>query len=143
MSEKGLASDFCRNPKCRLFGKTGQDNLYVRERYGTEAIRLLRCRECQEEFSERQGTPLACLKLPKAKVIEVLEHLADGCGVRKTARLTHVARTTVGRIVARAGAHARAFHNVRVKGVPVGEAQFDEMWAFVGKKRQEMRSQRS
>jgi hypothetical protein len=39
----------------------GQDNLTVRKIYGQDRIRLLRCRTCGEEFSERRGTALSTL----------------------------------------------------------------------------------
>lgn len=38
------------------------------------------------------------------------------------------------------GKHAEKFHYQKVKDVEVKEAQFDEKWSFVGKKRKELQS---
>lgn len=95
----------------------------------------LGCRACKARFSERRGTPLFDLRIPRAKIIDVVKHLAEGVGVRKTARLTGVSRDTVGRIVKLVGNHAKAIHDELVQGLDVPEVQMDEMWSFVGKKR--------
>ncbi len=41
-------------------------------------------------FSEFEGTPFFNSKLPHDKVLAVQEHLAEGCGIRQTARLVGV-----------------------------------------------------
>lgn len=43
-------------------------------------------------------------------------------------------KTGVTNLALRLGLHARALHDARVRDVTVEEAQFDEKWAFVGKK---------
>lgn len=130
-----LAEDVvCVNPACRDVGVKGKQNVYVRR--NRNGIRYVRCRTCRDEFSERKGTPLFDLKIPQAKAIDTVKHLAEGVGVRATARLTGVSRDTVGRILKRVGVHAKATHDEQVQGLDVPEAQMDEMWSFVGKKRQ-------
>jgi LacI family transcriptional regulator len=71
---------------------------------------MLRCRTCKARFSERKGTPLFGANLPEEKVLAVLEHIAEGCGVRKTGRLLGVHRDTVMRYSRLAGDHAREVH---------------------------------
>jgi hypothetical protein len=41
--------------ECPLLRQTGQDKLVIRKVYGHDAIRLLRCRRCGDEFSARRG----------------------------------------------------------------------------------------
>ena len=78
----------CHNPDCPLRGRRGAGNLSVCGTYGKrETFRLLYCRSCKARFGERKGTPLFNARLPAGKAVSVLEHLADGCGVRQTARL--------------------------------------------------------
>ena len=96
---------------------------------------MLRCRACKARFSERKGTPLFDSRLPPEKVESVLEHIAEGCGVRQTGRLCKVNRGTVGRLSRIAGEHARDLHDELVALSPrTREVQFDEKWAFVAKK---------
>ena len=126
----------CLNSGCPEHGKRGAGNLSVTSRYGPEkARRMLRCRVCKARFSERKGTPLFDSRLPPMKVESVLEHIAEGCGVRQTGRLCQVNPGTVGRLSRIAGAHARDLHDELVSLPPLTrEIQFDEKWAFVAKK---------
>ena len=126
----------CHNQDCRDHGQRGADNLTVCMRYGKhQHLRLLYCRSCKARFSERQGTPLFGAKLETAKMVSVLDHVSEGCGVRKTSRLIGVHRDTVSRYSLLAGEHAQDLHDVLVAFSPqTREVQFDEKWAFVGKK---------
>jgi len=84
----------------------------VTSRYGPEkARRMLRCRTCKARFSERKGTPMFDSRLPPGTAESVLEHVAEGCGVRQTGRLCKVNRGTVGRLSRLAGEQARDLHD--------------------------------
>jgi transposase-like protein len=131
-----VADVACTSPKCPQRGVKGAGNVILRRTYGPDAIRFLNCRLCKAQFSERRGTPLFDLRLPKAEIIDVVKHLAEGIGGRKTARLTGVSRDSVGRIMKLVGKHAKAIHDELVRDLDVPEVQMDEMWSFVGKKRQ-------
>lgn len=108
----------CLNPACADSGKRGAGNLSVAARYGAQQRRLLRCHTCKARFSERKGTALFDTRLPAAKVLAVLEHLAEGCGVRQTGRLVGVKKDTVTRYALRAGQHAQALHDELVAFSP-------------------------
>ena len=126
----------CPNPKCPKFGTRGGESVILRRRYGPDEIRFLRCRACHKEFSERQGTPLFDLRIPRAKIVDVVRHLGEGTGVRATHRLTGVSRVGIDHILQRVGKHAKALHAELVRDLKVPEVQMDEMWSLVGKKRQ-------
>ncbi len=101
----------CQNPQCADYGKRGAGNLTACRRLGKEQpLRLLYCRTCHARFSERKGTPLFAARLPEATVYAVLEHIAEGCGIRKTSRLVGVSRGTVARYAGLAGQHAHRVH---------------------------------
>jgi len=68
------------------------------------------------------------------RVVAIAEHLKEGCGIRKTARLTGASKTGVTNVGIRLGLHARALHDERVRDLEIDEVQFDEKWSFVGKK---------
>ena len=135
MQRPGLYTLACVNPDCQRFRLTGQDNLTVRKVYGQDHIRLLRCRTCGEEFSERRGTALFNTKVAEERAASVVNHLGEGCGVRATARLVHVAKDTVARLLRMAGRHAERFHDGRVRDVTPRAVEFDEQWSFVKKSR--------
>jgi transposase-like protein len=101
----------CQNPKCDSYGRRGEDNLLVIDRFGKDRHRLLYCRHCKARFSEFKGTPFFNSKLPHDKVLAILEHLAEGCGVRQTARLVGVNKDTVTRLALLAGKHAKETHD--------------------------------
>jgi transposase-like protein len=107
-----LSTFCCLNPRCPDHGVRGGENLSVCRRYGEDgAIRFLRCRSCGDRFSERKGTPMFRSHLAKAKATALLEHVAEGCGVRQTERLVGVHRDTVTRYTRKAGDHAAAAHD--------------------------------
>ena len=110
----------CLNSRCPDHGLRGGENLSVAGRYGKgSSIRFLRCRSCGDRFSERKGTPLFRSHLTKEKATAVLEHLAEGCGVRQTGRLVGVHRDTVTRYVRKAGDHAVVAHDELVALSPL------------------------
>ena len=133
---KTLSEFCCINPNCSEYGKRGGINLRVHQTYGkSDPIRLLECKVCGIMFSERAHTALSGCRLPKDKIISILHHLAEGCGQRRICRLLGVSRDTVIRLTRIAGNHAKALHDELVNGVRISEAQADEKWSFVEKKR--------
>jgi hypothetical protein len=126
----------CLNSRCPDFGRRGAGNLTVTGRLGkSRQYRLLYGRSCRARFSERKGTPLYRAHVPEGKVISILEHVTEGCGVLKTARLVKVHPDTVSRYIRAAGAQARAAHDELVARSPLTrEIPMDEAWSFVAKK---------
>jgi IS1 family transposase/transposase-like protein len=126
----------CLNSRCPAFGRRNAGNLTVTGRLGKSGqFRLLYCRTCRDRFSERKGTPLYRAHLPEDKVLSILDHITEGCGVLKTARLVKVHPDTVSRYTRAAGEHAAAAHDELVARCPeTREIQMDEAWSFVAKK---------
>ena len=126
----------CQNSRCADFGRRNAANLTVTGRLGkSRQFRLLYCRTCRARFSERKGTPLYRAHLPEDQVTSILDHITEGCGVLKTARLVKVHPDTVSRYGRKAGEHSRAAHDELVVHSPeTRELQMDEKWSFVAKK---------
>src|SRR3954464_7478796 len=131
-----LSQFCCLNSRCPDFGRRNAANLTVTGRLGkSRQFRLPYCRTCRARFSERKGTPLYRAPLPEDKVTSILDHITEGCGVLKTARLVKVHPDTVSRYGRKAGEHSRAAHDELVVHSPeTRELQMDEKWAFVAKK---------
>jgi transposase-like protein len=90
---------------CRHYGKRNQ-------------FRLLYGNACRARFSERKGTPLDRCLLPEPTAVAVLEHWAQGNGIRQTGRLVGVHRHTVVRWARTAGAQAHNAHDELVAFSP-------------------------
>jgi hypothetical protein len=101
----------CQNKRCVSFGTRGGGNLVVREMIGKHKnIRLLYCRTCKKRFTETKGTVFYRARLPRSKVVCILEHVQEGSGMRSTGRLEHVKEDTVIRYAKLAGMHADQLH---------------------------------
>jgi len=135
-SSPGIEHFFCHNSQCPDHGKRGHGNVYFRGWSGRDKhIRMVYCRTCKRSYSQRKGTALERSQLPTDKVVSVLDHLREGCGVRATSRLTGVSRDTVARYLARTGDQSKQLHDELVAISPsTREVQFDEKWNFVGTK---------
>jgi transposase-like protein len=118
MPTDDLSGFRCQNPDCDSYGLRGEDNILVIDHFAKARHRLLYCRTCKARFSEFKGTPFFNSKLPHDKVLAVLEHLAEGCGVRQTARLVGVNKDTVTRLALLAGRHAKDTHDELVAFSP-------------------------
>lgn len=131
-----LESLACVNPDCQDYGIAGAENLYIRKTYGKDKIRYLRCRTCQEEFSERKNTALWNTKIREAKAVSIAEHLSEGNSIKGTSRLLRVDSGTVRRINKRAGQHGKRFHDEKVQNIQAQNLQADERHGFVKEKTQ-------
>ena len=119
---KPLAELCCQSSECSEYGKRGAGNLTVCGWIGKDkSIRQLYCRVCKARFSERKGTPLYHAKLRVEKVLAILKHVQEGCGVRQTGRLVNVSKDTANRYVRLAGEHAIALHDEVVAFSPSDE----------------------
>ena len=125
----------CVNPACHPLRRPGEANLTVRTVYGHDRLRLLRCRTCGEEFSERRGTALCNTKLPEATAEDVIHPLDEGCSGRGPTRLVTVATETMARLLRVAGCPAEWFHDQHVHGLTPKALEFDEPWSCVKKSR--------
>ena len=135
-SRPALETLACVNEHCVWYGQKGQDNLTVRKTYGKDAIRYLRCRCCCAEFSERKQTALWNTKVAEAKAVAVADHLAEGCSLKATARLTGVHPSVVRRLNGKVGLHAEAFHDERVHDLNVIALEADERHGYAQNKSQ-------
>lgn len=126
----------CVNEGCELYGQAGQNNLSVRKTYGKDAIRYLRCSCWGAEFSERKNTALWNTKVTEEKAVAVAEHLAEGCSLKATVRLTKVHPSVVGRLNGKVGLHAAAFHAERVHDLEVVALEADERHGYAHDKSQ-------
>src|SRR5580704_6178365 len=73
--------------------------------------------------------------LDKAKQIEIIAALCEGVGQRAVSRLTDTDRKTVARLALAVGAGCAELHDRMMVGLHVHRIECDELWAYVGHKR--------
>lgn len=76
--------------------------------------------------------------LPRDKQIAAIAALTEGCSIRATERLTGVHRDTIMRLGARVGQGCTALHDRMMHDLQVPIMEFDEIWAYVGKKQRQV-----
>ena len=91
MTEQDWSAFACANPDCTAYGQKGLSNLRPHG-WSSKArnLRCLRCTTCGHHFSQRAGTPLFGTHLPQERAVQIAQHLAEGNGMRATARLCGV-----------------------------------------------------
>jgi IS1 family transposase/transposase-like protein len=124
---------------CRGFARLGPHPDHRIVGYGTYATRsgtrqLYRCAWCQTVFSETQGTVFFGLKTPEETIYRALACLAEGQGLRATARIFGVKPEDILRWLRRAGQHSERVSTYLMRNLHVEQAQLDELWTFVHKK---------
>jgi len=134
MSE--LEQSFCPNKQCKDYGVRSKGNIAIRGKYGKDKSRnLLYCRTCGKRFAASQATALFGLHLPAETIRQIIHHAAEGVGVRATARLLGMDKDTVNRVILRAGEHCARVLSDLLASLKLTEAQLDELWTFVKKRK--------
>ena len=119
VSMENLSNFCCQNVGCGAYGMRNHKNLTVTARYGkNKKTRMLRCALCKYRFSENKGTVYFNARLPKGKINNILTHVREGNGVRRTSRLCDHAKETISRFVRLAGVHAFNLHDELVAFSP-------------------------
>ena len=123
---------FCPYPDCANYGQVGPDNHIIGAgRYGERQTQLLKCKVCNRTFSQRRGTPLFNLKAKEEIFYDVSACLAEGNGIRATARIKKVDKDTVTAWLDKASQHVEAVSRCLMVNLRFEEAQLDEFWSFV------------
>ena len=73
--------------------------------------------------------------LPRDKQIEIIGMLCEGVGQRAVSRLTDTDRKTVARVAMAVGRGCAELHDRMMVGLHVHRVELDELWAYVGHKR--------
>ncbi len=73
--------------------------------------------------------------LSRDKQIEIIAALCEGVGQRAVARLTDTDRKTIARLALAVGRGAAELHDRMMVGLRVHRIECDELWAYVGHKR--------
>ena len=120
----------CPHPPCARFNRPGEGNIAHRSWTGAhQHIERLRCTACGRECSEREGTLMACSKLPEDTVIRLVQCQRWGVCDEGTADICGVDLKTVYRFQRVATQRAQTHHQQVVRDVDVPGVPWDEAHA--------------
>src|SRR5713101_1826139 len=121
----------CPNPDCAYRGWVGWGNLRANGHPNGGPWRRRLCVVCRRYFLETLGTLLHGKRTSVELIVRVLACLAEGLGIRGTARVFEVDPNTVLQWLVEAAEQLRAFSRHFLHDVRVRQVQLDELFALL------------
>jgi IS1 family transposase len=125
------ATHFCPNPDCRYRGWVGWGNIRANGHPNGGCWRQLLCIVCRGYFLETLGTIFHGKRVVPELMVRVIACLAEGLGIRGTARVFEVAPNTVLQWLVEAAEHLQAFSRHFLHDLHVNQVQLDELFALL------------
>jgi IS1 family transposase len=122
---------FCPNPDCAYRGWVGWGNLRANGHPNGGPWRQLLCVACRGYFLETLGTLFHGKRASVDLIVRVIACLAEGLGIRGTARVFEVDPNTVLQWLVEAAEQLRAFSRHVLHDVRVRQVQLDELFALL------------
>ena len=122
---------FCPNPDCAYRGWVGWGNLRANGHPSGGPWRQLLCVACRGYFLETLGTIFHGKRASVELIVRVIACLAEGLGIRGTARVFEVDPNTVLQWLVEAAEQLRAFSRHVLHDVRVRQVQLDELFALL------------
>jgi IS1 family transposase len=125
------STHFCPNPDCAYRGWVGWGNLRANGHPSGGPWRQLLCVVCRHYFLETLGTLFHGKRTSPDLIVRVIGCLAEGLGIRGTARVFEVDPNTVLQWLVEAAEQLRAFVQHFLHDVHVRQVQLDELFALL------------
>jgi IS1 family transposase len=122
---------FCPNSNCAYRGWVGWGNLRANGHPGGGPWRQLLCVVCRGYFLETLGTIFHGKRASVDLIVRVIACLAEGVGIRGTARVFEVDPHTVLQWLVEAAEQLQAFSRHVLHDVRVQQVQLDELFALL------------
>src|SRR6266436_778265 len=122
---------FCPQPGCAYHGWLGLGNLRANGHPNGGPWRQFHCTSCKGYFLETHGTIFHGKQASVERIVRVLACLAEGLGIRATARVFEVAPHTVLHGLAEAAEQLRAFSAYFLCALHLEQLQLDELYAVL------------
>src|SRR5262249_52930057 len=122
---------FCPHSNCDYRGWLGLNNLRANGHPSGGTWRQLHCTSCDGYFPEHHGTIFHGKQAAVELIVRVLACLAEGLGIRATARVFEVDAHTVLHWLIEAAEHLRAFSRYFLCDVHLEQLQLDELYAVL------------
>jgi transposase-like protein/IS1 family transposase len=122
---------FCPEPDCSHYGCLGGVNLRSNGHPGSQPWRQLQCVSCHGYFYETYGTVFHGKRASVECIVRVIACLAEGLGIRGTARVFEVDPNTVLSWLVEAAEQLQAFTAYFLRDLKLGQVQLDELYAVL------------
>src|SRR5262245_43915453 len=122
---------FCPHAGCRYRGWLRRGNLRANGHPNGGPWRQFQCTACEGYFPEHHGTIFHGKQVAVELIVRVLACLAEGLGIRATARVFEVAPNTVLQWLVEAAEQLHAFSASFLCEVHVEQLQLDELYAVL------------
>ena len=122
---------FCPHAGCDYRGWVGLGNLRANGHPSGGPWRQFYCTACEGYFLETHGTISHGKRVPVELIVRVLACLAEGLGIRGTARVFEVDPNTVLQWLVEAAEQLQAFSAAFLCDVHVRQLQLDELYAVL------------
>jgi IS1 family transposase len=122
---------FCPHTDCAYRGWLGLNNLRANGHPNGGPWRQFHCTACDSYFPEHHGTIFHGKQAAVELLVRVLACLAEGLGIRATARVFEVDANTVLHWLVEAAEQLRAFSAYFLCDVHVAQLQLDELYAVL------------
>ncbi len=122
---------FCPHTDCNYRGWLGLNNLRANGHPSGGPWRQLHCTSCDGYFPEHHGTIFHGKQAAVKLIVRVLACLAEGLGIRATARVFEVDPNTVLHWLVEAAEQLHAFSAYFLCDVHVRQLQLDELYAVL------------
>jgi IS1 family transposase len=122
---------FCPHSHCDYRGWLGLNNLRANGHPSGGPWRQFHCTACDGYFPEHHGTIFHGKQAAVELIVRVLACLAEGLGIRATARVFEVDANTVLHWLIEAAEQLRAFSRYFLCNVHVEQLQLDELYAVL------------
>jgi transposase-like protein len=136
MQQQGVLAPvgtFCPNKACRQYDQMNAGNI-VRYGKNKQGRQRYQCKVCKKVFNERFGTLFYRKRTTEKDIVESLAMVAEGMGIRATARVKRIKHDTLSAWLRQAGGRAQQLEHILLQDYHLSASQIDALWTYVRRK---------
>ncbi len=123
--DKYKAQQFCDNRDCPAYGQIGENTIRTPSRLHQQVY----CNVCKQIWVITKSPFFYNLKAPVSLILEVLQLLSEGMGLRAACRTKGVTPDATRAWVRKAAAHVTEVTVYLEREMPLTQCQIDELWS--------------
>ena len=127
---------YCPHPDCPYYGWLDRGNIRANGHPSGRAWRQMHCLACGQYFLETHGTLFYGKQHAPETILQAIGCLAEGLGLRATARVFEIEAKTLLIWLVDAAEHSAAVSTYLLQNLQVSQIQLDELFALVAEWRE-------